>query len=136
MKKAKWYGDAFLAKVEQVSNDATEETAYRVMERARRFLDRKTEGSGSLAASMTVQTSKFKNGGHVVYAHGDLDYRPKNKPAWEKGRFYALFVEFGTSKMRAVPFLRPALRGQGKHLLKAFNRHYRKRIRAQRIRGG
>ena len=138
----------FLKETQKVAEVASEEIALRVRDKAQQILDARTDGTGSLAASTYVYESKRKDGSYIVYAHGDMDYLPKSlgKPRKLRarkrrlqttpGRFYAIFVEFGTSKMRAVPFLRPALRGQGKHLLSAFKKHYKRRIESQKIRGG
>jgi len=130
--KVEWNAKPFLKEVEKVSDDSTKEIAMRVREKAQQHLDRKTDGTGALAGSIYVYESKYKDGGHIVYAHGDEDYVNK---MGKLGRYYAVFVEFGTNKRRAKPYLKPALRSEGKHLLKAFRKHYKKRIESTHMRG-
>lgn len=52
--------------------------------------------SGDLAVSIRVEKSRFKNGGFLVVADGSEKY-------------HATFMELGTHKDEAQPFLRPAL---------------------------
>ena len=60
---------------------------------------------GSIANShlrdqIDIRTSKFKNGGWIVEAQGSNNY----------SKFYASFVEWGTHKMEAQPYIRPAIK--------------------------
>jgi HK97 gp10 family phage protein len=60
---------------------------------------------GSIANShlrdqIDVRTSKFKDGGWIVAAQGTGNY----------DKFYASFVEFGTHKMKAQKYMRPAIK--------------------------
>ena len=51
--------------------------------------------SGALAESITHEVGVDSDGAYV-------------RVSWDKAHFYGLFVELGTSKMPARPFLRPA----------------------------
>lgn len=42
---------------------------------------------------------------------------------------YAVYVEYGTSKMLAQPFLRPALKDSSKELNKLFSEHIKKSLK-------
>jgi HK97 gp10 family phage protein len=60
---------------------------------------------GSIANShlrdqIDVTASKFKDGGWIVAAQGTGNY----------DKFYASFVEFGTHKMKAQKYMRPAIK--------------------------
>jgi HK97 gp10 family phage protein len=57
--------------------------------------------TGHLAREIRVLKSKFKGGGYMVYAQPPGGYTPP---------YHAIFVELGTKKMQAIPYLRPALK--------------------------
>jgi HK97 gp10 family phage protein len=119
----------FMKKMEMVVDAAEKETAERVRDKARAYIQANAKRpTGALASSTVVYKSKFENGGHIVYAHGDLSRASK------KRQHYAIFVEFGTSKMRPIPFLRSSLKGEAPYLLKALRRRYKARIEAERMR--
>ncbi len=77
-------------------DEALKAAAEPILEEARQttaFIDR----TGKLRKSLTVSKTKIKNGQKYVLA-GSLN----------GSIFYSFMVEFGTSKMRARPFLAPA----------------------------
>ena len=53
-----------------------------------------------LKDKIDVRKSKFKDGGYIITAHGSGNY----------DKFYASFVELGTYKMAAQPFMRPSIK--------------------------
>jgi HK97 gp10 family phage protein len=65
---------------------------------------------GALAKSIRVRGVQSKNGVLVggVFAGGVADVG-RGKEKVQADAFYARFVEYGTSKMAARPFLRPAI---------------------------
>ena len=56
--------------------------------------------SGTLRSEIKVSVSKFKGGGYYVQPQGPRNYT----------RYYASFVEFGTSHTGAQPYMRPAIK--------------------------
>jgi len=72
---------------------------------------RAAKRSGVLARNIVVrkEKKKFKRGRDSVYRVGVLH----GKGARGGDPYYFRFVEFGTSKMPARPFLRPALHSNG-----------------------
>lgn len=94
---------AAMERVAEIGAKATAEDASRRLEshfkRKVRFSE-ETHSTGELASQIEVKASQFKDGGWVVVAQGPGNY----------DRYYASFVELGTSKMEAIPYLRPALR--------------------------
>jgi len=102
-----WNGDEFLKLAEHALHGATLRSANIVARKAR---TKAPWESGELATSITVEESKFKNGGHLVVAQGPGNY----------DKYYASFVELGTHKMAARPFLRPALKQSKAEILKEF----------------
>lgn len=67
---------------------------------ARRFVPKKT---GELHFSIEVKKDIKKDDGSVHLAYVTAGTRERG------GAFYAGFVELGTKKMRAKPYLRPAI---------------------------
>jgi HK97 gp10 family phage protein len=63
--------------------------------------------TGRLKASQRVRYSRSRQTGAVV--SGRIDYKAIDPTANEPKHEYAFFVEVGTSKTRAQPFLLPAL---------------------------
>lgn len=61
--------------------------------------------TGKLRKNITTKTTRAKMG----KATGYVVIRTQGKAADAKNAFYWRFVEFGTSKMSARPFIRPAL---------------------------
>jgi HK97 gp10 family phage protein len=56
--------------------------------------------TGLLSEQITVEKSQFEHGGYLVIAQASGNY----------DTYYASFVEFGTDKMNAQPFMRPAIK--------------------------
>lgn len=67
---------------------------------------------GSLKKSIRSRTSRKKLEGQVIAGENLYTKKGRKTKAYSQGKidtFYARFVEFGTSKMMAQPFMRPAL---------------------------
>jgi HK97 gp10 family phage protein len=94
MARVKWDTKELEQKMANVIHAATREGAALVASRAR---SRVKWQSGALATSIRIQPSKF--GGHLVVADGGGGGE----------HYHASFVELGTFKDPAQPFLRPAL---------------------------
>lgn len=92
----KWYGDAAVRFVKGILHTKMENAGKAVVERARQLCPVDT---GQLRASLgyTYEATLMS-----LRIHADA--------------YYAHFVEFGTSRMPAHPFLRPALKEFGRFL--------------------
>ena len=96
-----WHGkkvtNAAVAILEKVSKEVAED----VMKDAKRILRQKakTTSERGLLEQFEVVPSKYKDGGYLVYCQGPGKW-------WKP--YHASFVEMGTYKDEAKPFLRPA----------------------------
>jgi len=96
-----WDARAYTREVEAALNEVVREGALRTEEDAKRNLERMApDSTGTLASQIAVKASQYKNGGWLVEAQGHGNYT----------KFYASFVELGTSKMEGLRYLRNALR--------------------------
>lgn len=68
---------------------------------------------GNLADNALAKPSSDKLAWYVGYSASRAGF----KRAWKKGGFEALFNEFGTRKMAATPFIRPAYRKNVRRIL-------------------
>ena len=98
-----------------------------LMEAAKKFVvpairDRAPVRTGKLRDSITAQLAKSRSGKPIV------------KVGPGKGHFYSKFIEFGTSKVSARPFLRPAFRSVRKEVNKFLKSQIGRAIRS-RVRG-
>lgn len=106
----KWDARPYIEEVRRALNEVVKEGAQATAEDAKKILERhvkkkiffseETKSTGNLASEIDIRASQFKDGGWIVEAQGRGNYT----------KFYASFVELGTSKMAAIPYLRPALR--------------------------
>ena len=100
MRVVDWHPETITAEIEKKAMDRLEAAANVVRDRARQ--------------KVKVDTGALRNSLRVRRLKGDpkLDvrvYAGNRKKRVEGGAFYAHMVEFGTVKMPAKPFLRPAL---------------------------
>lgn len=86
-------------------DEVCKEGAEMIAEDARSLAPKKT---GKLASEIDVRTSKYEGGGYVVEAQGAGNY----------DKYYAAFVEVGTHKMAAQPYMRPAVKKNRKKIQK------------------
>lgn len=104
--EVKWYGDDLLAKLTGANDDALYEGGEALLEMAR---SRAPERTGRLKRSGYVSSAKRSS---YVKQPG---YKKERKPAGPGvvavgfAARHSHLVEFGTRKMAAQPFLRPAL---------------------------
>lgn len=104
--KVTWYGNEIIKKITTSADDALFEAGETLLEEAK---GRVPKDTGELRDSGYVSSLKRSS-----YQERDEGYRPEGRPqksgvvvvgfAWWKRHF----VEFGTGKMRARPFMRPA----------------------------
>lgn len=94
-----WNGPAVSRKVKTTVMDIAKRGARLVQIDALRILAIKISRTGRLAREIDVRVSLFGDG-YLVLAQGSKNY----------GKFYASFVELGTFKDPAQPYLRPALK--------------------------
>lgn len=107
-----WKDKELIAAVKRELKEATKEGAEIVAESARRKVPVKT---GALRESIKVKASKFAGGGHIIEAQGKGDFQ----------KYYASFVELGTFKDKAQPYLRPALHQNRTKIRKRFENRIR-----------
>jgi len=112
-KNMEWFGDIILDKTNRVVAKTSKDVAKLVNKDAIKILKRnsnrvwgtKKKAYGNspkgLTDQFTVRKSKFKTGGYLAYCQGPLK--------WIKP-YHASFVEMGTYKDMAQPFMRPAAR--------------------------
>jgi HK97 gp10 family phage protein len=99
MRIANWHPEVITADVEKKAMDRLEEAGEFVANRARQ--------------KVPVLSGKLRDSIRVVRLKGDPRlnvrvYAGNRKKREEGGAFYAHMIEFGTVKMTAKPFLRPA----------------------------
>ena len=107
--KIEWHGDDFVLEMDRNLEKLVEKKAAENIEKRAKTLcpvgktittssgkSWKSRKPGTLKRTIRARKSKFKNGGWIVSA-GSND------------AFYAGFVELGTKRMSAKPYLRPAL---------------------------
>lgn len=97
MRVANWHPEIITAEVEKKAMDRLETAAGYVMGLARQ--------------KVPIDSGKLRESIRVVRLKGDpkQNIRVYAGNREKKGAFYAHMVEFGTVKMPAKPFLRPAL---------------------------
>ena len=103
--EVRWYGNDILQRIIGGSEDALYESAEEFLDDAQA---KAPERTGTLKESAYVATSQ-----RTTYRKKDSYKKQVKVPAGVVAAgfaaFYAHFVEFGTSKMAAQPFVRPAL---------------------------
>jgi len=119
----KWYDDSLIKKAVEAVEVATKESAEIVRDDAERIIRRDAKNPSTpphLANEIRVKKSKYRLGGWLVYAQPP----PRDGAGGYTEPYHAFFVEVGIPKgkhkMRAVPYLRPALRMNKKRVMKQF----------------
>ena len=98
--RIEWNDKAFMKSAISDADEIAYKGAQMVASDARSILmSRAKHPTGKLAGEIEIKHSKFEGGGAIVQAQGPGNY----------DRYYATFVELGTHRSVAVPFLRPAL---------------------------
>lgn len=95
-----WHGTKVLNAAKLVLDRVSKKVANNVMEDAKRILKRKAKNptERGLLSQFDVRKSKFKDGGYIVTSQGPGNFR---------GKYHASFVEMGTFKDDAKPYMRP-----------------------------
>ena len=98
-----WFDKEVLAKTKMIVDAVSKEVAGDVVEDAKKILKQKAKKTSErgLLTQFSVDKSRFKDGGYLAQCQG-----PKN---WREP-YHASFVEMGTFKDEAKPFMRPAAR--------------------------
>ncbi|MHB8110493.1 MAG: HK97-gp10 family putative phage morphogenesis protein [Syntrophorhabdaceae bacterium] len=107
MKVKDWAPEKITAEIEKKVMDRLESAAQRVAEKARSLVPVGKDVTGKGKWSKR-EAGALKNTIRVVRLKGD----PKQNIrvyAGNRDVYYARFVEYGTVKMKAKPFMRPAL---------------------------
>ena len=99
--KMDWNGAKVLEATRKVVDKVSKEVATDVVEDAKSILKRKakTTTDRGLLSQFSVEKSKYKTGGYTAHCQGPGNWHPP---------YHASFVELGTYKDQAKPFMRPA----------------------------
>ena len=96
-----WHGSKVLNAIEANLRGATKKIAENVMNDAKRILKQKatTTTEKGLLSQFDIQKSKYDKDTLLVYCQGPGNWRPP---------YHASFLEMGTYKDEAKPYMRPA----------------------------
>ena len=96
-----WHGKEVLNAAKIILDNVSKEIAEAVEKDAKRILKQKakTTTEKGLLNQFSIQESKFKDGGWLIYCQG---------PGYWSPPFHASFFELGTFKDEPKPFMRPA----------------------------
>ena len=98
-----WFDKEVLSKTKMIVDAVSKEVAEDVAEDAKKILRQKakTTSERGLLTQFSVDKSKFKDGGYLAQCQGPKNWHPP---------YHAIFVDMGTFKDEAKPFMRPAAR--------------------------
>lgn len=110
-----WNDEQLLKNANTVCAELCESNAKVVLQRAKTILTTNAEHpTGKLAREIDIRGVHQKKPTEqisIVIAQGPRNYT----------RYYALHVEVGTSRSKAVPYLRPALHGYKSKIFRTFS---------------
>ena len=111
-----WFGDDILKITKVVMNKTSKEIATNVTVDAAIVLKAraKTTTEKGLLSQFSVEKSKFPDGGYLAYNQG---------PGNVTGKYHSSFVELGTFKDVAIPFMRIARKMNKKKATKIYQRN-------------
>ena len=110
--KLEWNDKEVLKTVGNIVKSVSKDVAEMVLADAKKILATKSkEATGDLASQGEVKKSKFPEGGHIVGFQLTGNWKPP---------YRASFVELGTHKMTAIPYLRPAMHKNKRKAKKMF----------------
>lgn len=101
--KIEWHGKEVREKVKAITHAVSRDGAVLIAKHTRQAIPWDT---GVLATSVEVKKSRFEDGGYLVVVQGKGNYE----------KFYASFVELGSYKDEAKPYLRPSMH-KHKHII-------------------
>lgn len=102
--KIEWHGKKVEARIKDIANAVSRDGAVLIARHARQAIPWDT---GVLATSVEVKKSRFEDGGYMVIVQGKGNYE----------KYYASFVEMGSYKDAAKPYLRPSMH-KNKHKIR------------------
>lgn len=105
--KIEWHGKEVEAKIQAIIQGVSREGAALIAKHTRQAIPWDT---GVLATSVEVKKSVFKDGGYTVVVQGKGNYN----------KYYASFVELGSYKDEAKPFLRPSMHKNKRKIKRMF----------------
>lgn len=96
-----WFADDVIKETNVLMDKVSKKVAENVMADAKKILKQKakTTTEKGLLSQFYVDKSKFKNGGYLVHVQGPKKFTPP---------FHASYLEMGSFKDEAKPYLRPA----------------------------
>lgn len=96
-----WFGKEVLEATNKAMAEVSKEVAENVMADAKKILKQKakTTTETGLLSQFSIEKSKFKHGGYLAWCQGPGNWHPP---------YHASFLEMGTYKDEAKPFMRPA----------------------------
>ncbi|MFA5075632.1 MAG: HK97-gp10 family putative phage morphogenesis protein [Candidatus Babeliales bacterium] len=106
MRIANWHPEIITAEIEKRAMDRLEKAGEMVASRARQIVPVDT---GTLKSTIRVTRLKGDPKMNIRVYAGSREKGGSMQKGAVRGAFYAHMVEFGTVKMKARPFLRPAL---------------------------
>lgn len=95
--KVVWNDDKVLRDIDRKTDRVEKRLAQMVKRTAQALTPVRT---GTLRSEIKIRVSRFEDGGYMVQPQGPGNY----------SRYYASFVELGTSDTAAQPYLRPSFK--------------------------
>jgi HK97 gp10 family phage protein len=129
--EVRWYENQVLAEIDKIKRSALRKIGNAVAADAKALCPISIEiksgnkvwkerEPGTLRASIRVYVRKNGNSVQVIAGSRKALVSKGGKKHMGRDPFYARFVEFGTSRMMAFPFLRPAMKRNFSKVLAAF----------------
>ncbi len=117
--KIEWDSQSVIQTTDKIMDDVSKQVAEKVADDAKKILKRKakTTSEKGLLSQFDIIKSRYKQGGYVVTVQG---FRKWKKP------YHASFVELGTFKDEAKPFLRPAYKKNQRYANKLYQKELEK----------
>jgi len=99
--RIEWNADDVLKKISSVTENVSKIVAKKIMSDAKKILKQKAKKTSErgLLTQFSIEKSRFKDGGYLVWCQGPKNWTPP---------YHASFLEMGTFKDDAKPFMRPA----------------------------
>jgi HK97 gp10 family phage protein len=107
--KLEWDDRKIMASISSIAQGISREGAALIAKDTRQAIPWDT---GTLATSVRVEKSRYKDGGYMATVQGPS--------IGSYGKWYASFVELGTFKDTAQPFLRPSMHKNTRKIQKMY----------------
>lgn len=105
--KIEWFGKEVEERIKTIAHAVSRKGAVLIAKQTRQAIPWDT---GVLATSVEVKKSRFEDGGYMVVVQGKGNYE----------NYYASFVELGSYKDEATPYLRPSMHGNKQKITQMF----------------